>query len=264
MELSDTDREGRGPNTPAESLPSAIQLLQQVRDRLGFGAASRETVAEALGYRTVNGTSRRKIAALSHFELLARNGSVYRISELGKQILVPRDEAEHRLALAMAARKPALYQKLVARYEGHPIPAMLPNILVREFGILPQTSEDVSRTFRETMEFAGLLRNGLLLTEAEFLAARTVDGQAHGMPPNLTTTTEFGLDAREGDGRRSGALAQGQRYLQTYTIPLDSQGSLATVEMPIPLTERNLRKIGAWVTYMLSVVQDQEQDDVSV
>src|SRR5688572_21598112 len=89
------EREGSGPNAPADTLGSAVQLLQLVRDRLGFSSASRESVAEALGYRTLNGTSRRKIAALSHFDLLSRTGAAYRISELGKQILIPRDDAEY-------------------------------------------------------------------------------------------------------------------------------------------------------------------------
>jgi len=256
MENTDSDREGRGPNAPAETLAAAVQLLQLVRDRLGLSSASRESIAEALGYRTLNGTSRRKLAALSHYDLLTRNGGVYRISDLGKQILIPRNETEQRRALAVSARKPAFYQRLFERYAGQPIPSMLPNILVREFGIRPQSSEEVARTFRESQEYAGLLKNGILLTEldsATVRATETVDPMspppvqqrvpADGGAP-LSTTVEAGHDGKQ---------------RQRYTIPLDKQGGLATVELPIPVRERDLKKVSAWVTYMETVIDDDEE-----
>jgi hypothetical protein len=256
MDTNDTEREGRGPNAPSETLPSAIQLLQLVRDRLGFSSASRESIAEALGYRTLNGTSRRKIAALSHFELLARSGAAYRISDLGKQILIPRDDAEHKQAVAMAARKPAFYSKLFAKYEGQALPGMLPNILVREFGILPQSSEDVARTFRETQEFAGLLRNGILLSEPE--GAHAVDrdlaqptslsaGGANGVQVEVQSESRPQFEPNAGDGR----------HRQRYTIPLDKRGTLASVELPVPVRERDLKKVSAWLTYMTNVIGDE-------
>jgi hypothetical protein len=255
MDTSESEREGRGPNAPSEALPNAIQLLQLVRDRLGFSSASRESVAEALGYRTLNGTSRRKIAALSHFELLVRTGAAYRISDLGKQILIPRDDAEYRQAVSTAARKPAFYAKLFAKYEGQALPGMLPNILVREFGILPQSSDEVARTFRETEEFAGLLRNGILLAEPEGAGPGVGDLTQQATSPSASAGTTLiardelksHVEARAGDGRQR----------QRYTIPLDKGGTLATVELPVPVKERDLKKVSAWLAYMASVIDDE-------
>lgn len=257
------EREGRGPNAPAETLASAIQLLQLVRDRLGFSSASRESVAEALGYRTLNGTSRRKIAALSHFDLLTRTGAAYRISELGKQILIPRDDAEYRHALSIAARKPAFYQRLFAKYEGQALPGMLPNVLVREFGILPQSSEEVARTFRESQEYAGLLRNGILHPEPEIPGGRGTDvlevtssaatpASQGSSTPDGAATTPTQLETSTGDGRSR----------QRYTIPLDKRGTLAAVELPVPVRDRDLRKLSAWISYMRSVIEDEEETSV--
>jgi hypothetical protein len=256
MDTNDTEREGRGPNAPSETLPSAIQLLQLVRDRLGFSSASRESIAEALGYRTLNGTSRRKIAALSHFELLARTGAAYRISDLGKQILIPRDDAEHKQAVATAARKPAFYDKLFAKYEGQALPGMLPNILVREFGILPQSSDDVARTFRETQEFAGLLRNGILLSEPE--GTNSVDRNVV-QPASVPAPGSNGeqLEVLGGSRSQFQPIAGDGTQRQQYTIPLDKRGTLASVELPVPVRERDLKKISAWLTYMTNVIGDE-------
>jgi hypothetical protein len=258
VDTNDSEREGRGPNAPSETLASAIQLLQLVRDRLGFSSASRESVAEALGYRTLNGTSRRKIAALSHFELLVRNGAAYRISDLGKQILIPRDDGEYKQAIAVVAKKPAFYGKLFAKYEGQALPGMLPNILVREFGILPQSSEEVARTFRETQEFAGLLRNGILLSEAE--GAATGGGD---LAPSGTSLSASASVARQplevrGEAKSKGEINAGNgRPFQRFSIPIDKQGTLASVELPVPVRERDLKKVSAWLAYMTNVIGDE-------
>jgi hypothetical protein len=253
MEQFENERDGRGPNTPGESLPAAIQLLQQVRDKLGFGTASRESVAEALGYRSLNGTSRRKIAALTHFELLDRNGAVYRISEIGKQILMPRDTTEYRSALGTAARKPAFYQKLATRFEGQAVPGLLTNILVREYGVLPQTSEEAARLFRESMEFAGLLRNGILLSEPEAISGSAAPnaGEMLALSPTSTGPTTQVLERKSSDGIPR----------QRYTIPLDKAGSVAAVELPIPIRERDLKKILAWLNYMVTVLDDDPANE---
>ncbi len=239
-----------------ESIAGAIQLLQMVGDKVGYGSASRETIAEALGYRTLNGTSRRKLAALSHYALLTRSGGTYRISDLGKQILMPRDDVEYKNAIATAAQQPAFYQTLIGRFEGHTLPTMLANILVREYGIVPRTSEEVARTFRESMEFAGLQRHGILTTERLPNSSGPSDStlliQSPTDNPSSTpvTKTDIGKDLLDGTNQ---TLRR-----QQYTIALDERGTLATVDLPIPLTRRDLTRIRAWVEYMLGVVNDQD------
>jgi hypothetical protein len=259
VETNESDREGRGPNAPSETLASAIQLLHLVRDRLGFSSASRESVAEALGYRTLNGTSRRKIAALSHYELLVRTGAAYRISDLGKQILIPRDDNEHRQAIATAARKPSFYGKLFAKYEGQALPGMLSNILVREFGILPQSSDEVARTFRETQEFAGFLRNGILLSEPLPATPNLEIGQAAEVTQPVVAT-RVGTEVRSDEKLSGELLVPSGKRSQRYTIPLDKSGGLATVELPVPVRERDLTKVGAWLTYMATVIGDEPNE----
>jgi hypothetical protein len=256
--VEDREREERGPKTPGLNLASAIELLGRVRDGIGFGRAGRETVAQAIGYSSLNGTSKRAIAALSHFGLMERSGSAALvISELGKRILVPKDPGERTSAIAEAARQPALYQKLFERFGGHGLPGLLANILVREFGILPASSEDVARIFRESVDFAGLLRNGVLHSELDDSRPITAFDAEEVEAPSAAT--DSGREAeritpRATENSGSVAVPSGS---QRYTIPLDKHGRLATIDIPIPVSSSDLRRIGRWAEFMTDMSEEE-------
>ncbi len=252
--VEDREREERGPKTPGLNLGGAIELLSRVREGVGFGRASRETVAQALGYSSINGTSKRAIAALSHFGLMERSGSAALvISELGKRILVPRDQEERKSAIAEAAKQPALYQKLFDRFGGHGLPGLLPNMLVRDFGVLPTSSEDVARFFRESVEFAGLLRNGVLHSELDesrpLTSSNSEDEDSSATPPDTVRQDER-VTPRPSENTGGVDLKVGS---QRYTIPLDRHGRLATIDIPIPVSSSDLRRIGRWAEFMIDI-----------
>lgn len=251
------EREERGPKTPGVPLGAALQLLRQVRDGVGFGRAGRETVVKALGYNSLNGRSNRVLAALIHFGLLERSGeAAVQISSLGKQVLLPRDDVETRKALLEAASRPTLYKKLFARFQGHGLPALLPNILVREFGVLPSSSEEVAKVFRDSMTDAGLLRNGVLHAELE-AGGESVDESS--ASAGLTESAE-GVEGAEEPSRvdsptpRGGeAAAKPGGGIQRYTIPLDRMGRIASIDIPLPVGVGDLARIKAWADYMLAM-----------
>lgn len=239
--------EERGPKTPGENLESAVKLLHQVKDAVGFGTASRETIARAAGYSSLNGRSNRVIASLVHFGFLDRSGAAaLRISELGKRVLMPTNDEERTLSIAEAVRRPAFYDKLFARFGGHALPSMLPHILVREFGVLPNSSEKVAEIFRSSAAFAGMLRNGVLQTEPEPAEPSIPHSQA--VPdsrPSESQPTAAPAVLRVTQTPVSGA--------QRYTIPLDAQGRLATIDLPVPLSASDLRRVVLWANFMAAV-----------
>jgi hypothetical protein len=255
--MDDNQKEERGPKIPGVNLQSAIDLLRRVRDGVGVGRASRETIAQALGYSSLNGSSKRAIAALGHFGLMERAGSsALRVSDLGSRILVPRDEQEQREAIAEAAQQPALYQKLFSRYGGHGLPALLPNILVRDFGVLASSSEEIVRTFRESVEFAGLLRNGILHTALE--PAETHSSSE--VPPSSDGMSAEVEDQQAGPGPPTNHPTAARPPVggQRYTIPLDRQGRLATIEIPLPVSSSDLRRVSRWAEFMLTMSEEDE------
>src|SRR5262245_59980290 len=107
---SQIERTERGVQYPADTLEQAIQMLGQVKDAVGFSTANRQTLVEALGYKTISGASARRVASLSHYGLLERGGvGSSKISELGRRILLPTDDEDKRRAVTQAAQSPALF-----------------------------------------------------------------------------------------------------------------------------------------------------------
>jgi hypothetical protein len=249
----------RGTQHPADNLESAIANLEKVREAIGFSPASRDTVIGAWGHTSMSGHASRKLGVQTHFGLLEKTGKgSLKISELGKKILVPTNSQEQRAAIVEAAGRPVLYAKLIEKYKDNALPTMLPNLLMREHGVFPGSAPNAARAFRETVEFAGLLRNGVLHRDAG-----TEDGTASA-GADLRVSAESG-SARNGQrseadpntGQHPTSAIKGSST-QAYTIPLDHAGRLATIHIPIPLSKRDLKKISAWVTYASDNFFDDE------
>jgi hypothetical protein len=259
-------REERGPKTPAESVVGALELLRLVRDAIGFSPASSEIIVHALGHETLNGTSKRKLAVLNHYDLLERVGkSAYRVSPLGKALLAPRDDNEYKTTLVEVARRPKLFQELFRRYGSQPLPGALKNILIREFGVQSSSSEQLVSVFKETAEAAGLLRNGILYdalpdeprilepSAAESAGASAVAGvgsNATDGPQRAATTSQ--------PARLDASTAVFSQETRAYSIPLDLDGRIATVVLPVPVLTRDLTQIMGWLKLMYAVAGNDE------
>jgi hypothetical protein len=254
----------RGVQYPADNLQSAVSMVGRVRDGIGFSPASRETIAAALGHKVISGTSGRKLAVLAHFGLLERvGGGSYRVSELAKRILIPTSPTERVQAIAEAVRTPALYAALIERYQGHALPTMLANVLTRELGVFETSAEHAAQEFRASVDYAGLLRNGVLLSEP-------ADDQAVRSEPDSVRP----VDAERGRAGASSAVvgtalptilsaSTVPGTVQAYTIPLGNTGRVATLQIPVPVTAWDLSKVEAWITYMKTLTQDDEAPDTS-
>lgn len=152
---------------PSRTLSESITDLDTVRKNLGKGSYSRTSVAQSLGHSGLSGAAVRKVAALVHYGLLERVGNTYRYSSLSDRILFPVNEEDKSHAIKEAALFPKLYFSLTDRYSGSAIPPMLENILIQQFKVSDQVAKSASDDFVKTMEFAGLLRNGILYNTTE-------------------------------------------------------------------------------------------------
>jgi hypothetical protein len=229
-----------------DGLETAIEMLERVREAVGLAAASRETLVEALGYKSINGASARKVAVLSHFGLLDRVGKgTSKVSELGRRILMPVSDNDKIQAIANAARKPTLFSQLFDRLNGHALPSLLPNLLVREFGVFHGSAESVADTFRASMEYAGLLSNGVLSEEIRpaLESANTPDSKESGARQPHNEPLSDGLESTKAE-------------LQRYTIALDGAGRVARIEIPLPVTATDLRRVERWAQYMGEIVAE--------
>lgn len=169
-----THRE-RSTSYPAVSLEQSIILASQLKDALGKGPYSREAASKAMGHQKETGASAAKIAALVHFGLLNRVGNTYSQSSLATRILLPTSEQDKQFAIKEAVRTPKLYKLLINAYEGSSLPSLLKNILVNNYGILEKYSANVAEIFKKSLEFAGLLKNGVIVNEEELMEIKDED-----------------------------------------------------------------------------------------
>jgi hypothetical protein len=241
-------REERSRRYPAASVRDAIAYLEQIHVGVGMTAVSRETMVQALGHSSVNGASKAKLAVLRHFGLLDREGERYRISELGKRVVIPRSDAERDAATVDAVRQPALFQELGATFDQQRLPAMLANVIARDFGVTAQASAEVADVFTRSAEQAGLLIDGVLRWTGERDQAAGTDTSPERLERHQSTaqlSSERALSAADGT--------------ESYTIPLDSRGKKALIHIPVPTASKDLDRIAAWVSYMRSVVSDDAE-----
>lgn len=157
-------QKGRSVAYPAMNLEEAVSGIEKLYAQLGKGPYSREAAAKGLGYSGVSGASARAVAALGHYGFLVRSGNAaYAISDLAREILFPTDDTgtQKATAIARAAAEPALFSKLIKKFQGQALPVMLEDIITLE-GVHHKTSKEVATLFKDTLQFAGLLKNGIV------------------------------------------------------------------------------------------------------
>jgi hypothetical protein len=248
----DDERAERSRRYPSVTVREAVAFLELVHRGVGLSGGSRETIAQALGHSSLNGTSKRKIAALIQYGLVERDGERYRISDLGRALLIPVNDRERSSAISEAVRRPAIFQEIGTAYDQQPLPSMLANVLAREHGVLPQASAEVAAIFVQSVEQAGLLTEGVLrwstgpqsnsdLTDS---AVRHDQATAAGSSVVPSIITE-----RDTTPRVDGTA-------QDFSIPLDSKGRKALIHLPTPVVTRDLARISGWIDYMKTVIQE--------
>ena len=168
----------RSASYPAFSLQEIVTSTKNLKDQLGDGPYSRDSMAVALGYKGVTGSSAMKIASCVHFGLLDSNGNTYNQSELANRIFNYITEEERVSSLVEAFSKPALYQKLIAEYSGKSLPLMLESILIRSHGIQENAAKSAVSTFKESAEYVGALKNGVLSVDQDQVTEAPTQGES--------------------------------------------------------------------------------------
>ncbi len=197
---------------PSMNLEEAIATTRELRSQLGAGPYSRDSAAVALGYKGINGASGLKIAACVHFGLLNKLANVYSQSELADQIILSTSDAETHKARLAALQSPSLYAKLLSEFMDKPLPAMLENILVRNYKVTEKAAPQVVKDFKQSAEFAGVLHNGVVTM------SKTVSN------PSEPQQVDDGAEEGKGTGQTN--------YAKSGEFPVKIRGTDITVLFP--------------------------------
>ncbi len=160
-------KKNRSTSYPRENLKKSVEDAGIIRKQIGTSEFSRESGSIALGYSGISGASSTKIATMVHFGLLSRQANVYKISHLAERILIPVSDEDYKKALIEAVKKPNLYKALIEKYSNSSIPGMLANLLVHDYKIQENVSRNAVLDFTRSLEFAGLLTNGVLKAQVD-------------------------------------------------------------------------------------------------
>lgn len=218
---TDKKTKERSASYPGFTLESVIEFTQTLRTNLGSTSFSRESAAQALGHANLSGQASKKTAACVHFGLLTRSGNTYRQSELADQYFAYTSEDERTSALKEAVQKPTIYNKLIAKFNGQSLPAMLDNVLIREYGITGKAAGEAAKDFRSSLEFAGVLVNGVVNLDAN---------------PTSKKQDETGKEAPAQSDDNSSVASQGPNgahQAPAGSLPVNIPGTEVTILFPI-------------------------------
>lgn len=160
----------RSPNYPVIDLGEAVQRIKMVYDKEHTHPTTRENLAKAMGYGSLNGSSASVISALSKYGLLEAVGDEqYKISSEALDIVLHHSgEPERVQAIQKVGFLPTLFSDLRSAYgdnldrlpSDHTIQA---NLIKRGFN--PKTVGSAIRAYRDTMTFVNEETKGLSTTE---------------------------------------------------------------------------------------------------
>ena len=202
---------------PAVSLREAVELSEKLIESYSKSPFSRELAVQGIGYKTITGTSAPKIAALVHYGLLERGASTYKNSELSGRITDFKSEEDRKSAIVEAVMNPKLFNSLIQDYSNKAIPSLLKNILISQYKIGRGVADNVSKTFRDSVEFAGIYVNGVVVDVSTILN----EGEKTEDPKDELGT---GLPRHKEKGQIGNAKTKDARHdtfsgMQSVTLP---------------------------------------------
>ncbi|HLC10565.1 MAG TPA: hypothetical protein VJL56_01830 [Candidatus Bathyarchaeia archaeon] len=172
----------RSPNYPAVSLDEAIELARALYSKEKRTSVSPEVAARALGYTSLSGPARVKLAALKKYGLIEGDTHGVKISDLALRILIsPQGSDEQMQAIQEAALKPDIFKELAGTHAEASDDALRSHLmLTRKF--TEEGTRHLIRAFRDTFALAKLkdsvYSDETNTTETEIMNPTTTPSQA--------------------------------------------------------------------------------------
>jgi len=151
---------------PSYDLSDCMEFVRAV-NKLGGNQVAEGSLLSELGLNSRSTKSYTgKLSSSRQFGLVDFKASHLSITERTKLILYPTEEpreVQKKKLIIEAFRSPPLYQKLIQRFEGKPLPNTLANILMNEFKIAKAVMNSAAKVFINSASFAGVLGDNNVL-----------------------------------------------------------------------------------------------------
>ena len=156
----------RSPAYPAISLKEAIERVKALYDQDKTAVVPMETAAKHIGFAKAHGQAVMFLSALRKFGLVEypSDGRVV-ITRRAVEILTFPEGHERKVkAIQEAALSPVIYSELFDKYRDSGLPSdeAISAELIADSGFNPSAVVAFLEDFRDSLEYAGLLSNGVL------------------------------------------------------------------------------------------------------
>jgi len=215
---------------PSYNLSSCIEFGRVV-DRLGGKQVAEGSLLSELRLRSSNTKSYTgKLSSCKQFGLLDSKAGLLNITERTRLILYPTEEqreVQSRKLIIEAFRAPALYQKLIKRFDGKalPQPGTLANILMNEYKIAKAVMDRAADIFVSSAKFAGVLGDDNVLQVGQTYEAIT--GEALPVETAIHETAQ-------------GTPAMGQVHSLKVAL---SSGKSAAITVPSDISKTDIERL---------------------
>jgi hypothetical protein len=189
----------RSPNYPAHGLREAIEMVRQVYAKEKRSPSPPEIVAKALGYSSLSGVARVKIASLKQYGLLeGHEQKGLRVSDTAMRLLYPENSLQESDALKTAALSPSLFNTLLKEKGDASDEAMI-NFLVSRLSFTEGGAKQAIAAFRDTMKVSGLdtfgYNEGDTPSQPEAQNMQTETRTTSAMPQSTVSSTSGEVNA---------------------------------------------------------------------
>lgn len=154
MENNGIKKAGRRSNAyPSLTVMESVDLTALINKNAGHHFVKLEDIAKITN-KSAGAMSQKVGTAVQYGLLEMKSGIGYRPTELFKKISRPVSPEERHQGLIEAFKNPKLYEELITKFTGSPIPSeiILSNILERDLSIYDEAAKKAAATFLENVE----------------------------------------------------------------------------------------------------------------
>jgi hypothetical protein len=202
-----------------------------------------------------------RLSTAREFGLVEKGGrgddAKIQVTDLFMAYAHPTSDAEKRATLMQIVLKPTLYGKLLARYKGAPKPDVtgLANLLWREHGLLQTVKEQAAEAFLSSIEFAGLVTNGIVNINATTPTGAALGNADSPAPPSIPLASDEAKPSVETKPPVSPGM-------QLVEVPADfivypckiGKGRVIKIPLPAEFTKSEVERLYA---FLLTQIDDE-------
>ncbi len=232
----------RSPNYPAISLPEAVSEIQKIWDEEKRTPVPADVLSKAMGYTSLSGPVRTKVAALRKYGLLEQQGLLYKLSDSALHILHAEDMSERQQALQAAALRPELFRELHASHSEASDNALKSHLILHK-KFSDAGARQFIKAFRETMSLANPSKAGYDGAQgADNSEAMTTSG-----------TQEHPRGAAQTQGGSAGAA---NNWTWTLSIPRNVRAEL---KIAGDVTRDDVRRLKQQIEFLEESFEEESQ-----